>query len=95
MLLKHPIDFYGETQVKAKLCDQGMISLTEGIEFANTLEFYSREIASPQLLAHMDAYEKLSGQEKTKRQKICYTQKDDIWALGCLICELFPLKRSD
>ena len=41
VLLKHPIDFYGETQVKAKLCDQGMIIGIDGAkEIVDTAQYF-------------------------------------------------------
>jgi serine/threonine protein kinase len=81
VVLDKPLNFYGETSMVTKLGDEGMIvSKDKGPKVTN-INCKDLEYCSPQIVEHL---------VRNDGKKNCYfSQSDDIWALGCLVYELF------
>ena len=91
VILGHPLHFYGEAKVEVKLGDEGLASMSSGTEAIKAIDLYTAdmEIASPQLIKLIENHDELT-EKQMEEQKLCmFAKSDDVWALGCLVYEIF------
>jgi len=89
VILDHPLHFYGETQLVAKLGDHGLSCYVANSNDKKRLEVFcgEHEYLAPELVRQRELRQHFENQ--TDRKMVYYHACCDMWALGCLVFEMF------